>query len=285
MNNSARRRFVCLALLSGAVAPPRLWAQSAAPLEIGVVPNISARVLLAQYQPMREYLARALKRAVQVSTASNWTTFHQRTLGLEYDVVVTAANLARVAQLDRGYVPLLSYAPDIKGLVVVAKKRPLESAAELRGQTLALSNPYSLVALRGMQWLAESGLRLDQDFKTINTPTDDSVGNVVVRGEAIAAMLSGGEYLAIPEALRSQLQILTTFAEVASFMVLASPRLAATEARAIKEHLLRFAASADEGKQFFASSAFTGIREPTAGVMESMDVYVEATRKLLLTPG
>jgi phosphonate transport system substrate-binding protein len=60
------------------------------------LPNISARVLLAQYQPMREYLARAMRRPVQVSTAPNWNAFHQRTLGLEYDVVVTAAHLAQL---------------------------------------------------------------------------------------------------------------------------------------------------------------------------------------------
>lgn len=280
-----RRRSVCLTMLSGCALPQTGWPQAVAPMEIGVLPNITARVLMAQYQPMREYLARATNRPVQVSTAPTWTAFHQRTLGLEYEVVVTAANLARVAQLDRGYVPLLSYAPNIKGMLVFASSRPIKSVAELSGRTLVLSNPQSLVTLRGMQWLAENGLQRDKDFKTLNTPTDDSVGNVVVRGDAIAAMLSGGEYRAIPDAIKSQLQVLATFAEVAGFVVLASPKLAAAEARAIKEHLIRFAADSDEGRAFFANSGFTGMREPAAGLMESMDPYVEATRRVLSTPG
>jgi phosphonate transport system substrate-binding protein len=285
METSLGRRAVCLAMLSGIALPHRLWAQSAPPLEIGVLPNITARVLLAQYQPMRDYLTREMKRAVQVSTAPNWIAFHQRTMALEYDVLVTAAHMARVAQLDRGYVPLLVYAPNIKGMIAFASSRPIKSVAELRGQTLVLSNPQSLVALRGIQWLSENGLQRDKDFKTISTPTDDSVGNVVTRGDAIAAMLSGGEYRAIPEAVRSQLQILTTFAEVAGFVVMASPKCSAAEVRAIKEHLLQFAAGADEGKAFFASSGFTGIREPTAGLMESLDVYADVTRKMLSTSG
>jgi len=285
MKDSIRRRNLCLTMLSGCVLPRAAWAQAATPLEIGVLPNISARVLLAQYQPMREYLARVTGRVVQVSTAPSWTAFHQRTLGLEYDLVVTAANLARVAQLDRGFVPLLTYAPNIKGMVVFANTRPIKSVAELKRQTLVLSNPQSLVVLRGMQWLAENGLQRDKDFKTVNTPTDDSVGNVVVRGDAIAAMVSGGEYRAIPDAIKAQLQILTTFAEVPGFVVLASPKLAGAEAHALKEHLNRFAADSDEGRAFFAASGFTAMREPAAGVMESIDAYVEATRRVLSAPG
>ena len=262
-------------------APRWAWAQGSAPLEIGVLPNISARVLLTQYQPMREYLARELKRPVQVSTAPSWTVFHQRTLALDYDLVVTAANLARLAQLDRGYVPLLSYTPNIKGMIICANARPIKSMAELRGQTLALSNPQSLVTLRGMQWLGEASLERGRDFKTMNTPTDDSVGNLVVRGDAIAAMLSGGEYRAIPEPIRAQVQVVTAFAEVAGFVVMASPKLASAEVRAIKADLLRFAAGTDEGKAFFAATGFSGIGEPPPRLMESLDPFVEATRKVI----
>lgn len=280
MKTHCRRRSLLMALL-GAALPPAGRAQTRAALEIGILPNISARTLLQQYQPMREFLARELQRPVQVSTAPTWSAFHQRTLALEYDVVVTAANLARVAQLDRGYMPVLGYTPDIKGMLIFAAGRPLKAVAELEGKTIVLSNPQSLVTLRGMQWLAENGLRRDREFKTINVPTDDSIGNVLVRGDAHAALLSGGEYRAIPEALKPQLQVLTTFAEVPGFIVLTSPRMAADDARAVKAQLQRFAAGSDEGKAFFGSTGFSGMREPAAGVMEAMDPFVDATRRAL----
>lgn len=285
MKNAICRRSFCATALSWCAVPNFAQSQTTTPLEIGVLPNISARALLAQYQPMREYLTRELKRPVHVSTAPSWTAFHQRTVAREYDVVVTAANLARLAQLDCGYAPLLTYAPNIKGMVVFAKARPITTVAELRGQTLVLSNPQSLVTLRGMQWLAENGMQRDKDFKTVNTPTDDSVGNVVVRGDAIAAMLSGGEYRAIPDTVKAQLQVLTTFAEVAGFFVMTSPKLSAAEARVLKDKLRTFADVSDEGKAFFASSGFSGMQEPAAGLLESMDPYVAGTRKVISTPG
>ena len=284
MKHPMRRRSVCAAFLAAWGLPQRALAQAAVPLEIGVLPNLSARVLLAQYQPLRDYLARELRRPVQVSTAPGWPAFHQRTLGLEYDLVVTAANLARIAQLDRGCVPLLGYEPNIKGLVVSANARPLKAIGDLGGQTLVLSNPPSLVSLRGLRWLAENRLQPGRDFKLVDTPTDDSVGNVVARGDAAAALLSGGEFRAMPDALRAQLQVLTTFAEVPGFVVLASPRLDLGAAREMKALWLMFASGSDEGKAFFAASGFSGMRELPAGLMESMDTDVDATRRALAVP-
>ncbi len=279
------RRVASLAVASAWMAPPMSRAQTpgatAAPLEVGVLPNISPRVLVAQYQPVREYLSRELKRPVQVSTAPNWGSFHQRTLSLDYDLVVTGVHLARLAQLDKAYVPLLTYSPDIKSLLAFANHRPLKQVADLAGQTLVLSNPQSLVALRGLSWLAQQGLLEGRDFKIIRIPTDDSVGNVLARGDAQAALLSGGEFRAIPEAVRTQITVFTTYAEVPGFAVMANPRMPAAERAAVRSHWLALGAGTDDGKAFFTASGFSGFREMTPGLMESMDSYVEATRRAL----
>jgi phosphonate transport system substrate-binding protein len=284
MPHLPNRRSTCFALAATVLAPAALRAQTASPaaaLEIGLLPNISARVLLTQYQPLRDFLAREMKRPVQLSTAPDWATFQQRTVALEYDLVITAAHLARLAQLERGHLPLVSYSPDIKAMVVCSAAKPIKQITDLRGQTLVLSNPQSLVTLRGMQWLAENGLQPGKDFRSIKTPTDDSVGSVVVRGDAIAAMLSGGEFRAIPDAIKSQLQVVTTFAEVPGFVAMANPKMTQGDAQTLRGKLLQFAQASDEGKAFFAATGFSGMREVPAGLMEGLDPYVAATRKLL----
>lgn len=111
------------------------------------------------------------------------------------------------------------------------------------------------------------------------------MGNVVARGDAVAAMLSGGEFRAIPDAVKAQLQTLTSFAEVPGFVVMASPRMPAAEVQRLKAQLLAFSSGSDEGKAFFASSGFTALREVAPGVLESMDPFVEATRKSLTPTG
>ena len=230
-------------------------------------------------------MQRRLSRGVQISTAPSWSVFHQRTMALEYDLVVTASHLARVAQLERGYAPLVTYDPPIKGLIAFAKSRPIANIGDIKGQTLVLSNPKSLVTLRGFQWLEEMGLKRSRDYKTIHTPTDDSVGNVVLHQDAVAAMLSGGEYRAIPNAIKEQLQVMTTFAEVPGFVVLANPRLSPELVQSVKQEWLNFSNGSPEGQAFFASTGFTAIRELPPGLMASMDPYVTATKALMAEPG
>lgn len=285
MRHSSRRRATIFGLLAACCASPRAWSVTNADLEIGILPNISTQVLLAQYQPLRDFLQKRLGRGVQISTAPSWSVFHQRTMALEYDLVVTASHMARLAQLEKGFVPLVVYEPQIKGMIAFAKNRPISNIADISGQTLVLSNPKSLVTLRGFQWLEEKGLKRNRDFKTINTPTDDSVGNVVLHGDAIAAMLSGGEYRAIPSAIKEQIQILTTFAEVPGFVVLANPRLPAVQVQTIKAEWLNFSNGSPEGKAFFAATGFTAMRELPPGLMPSMDPYLAATRSLMADPG
>ena len=253
-------------------------------LEIGILPNISARILLTQYEPMRRYLERVLGRKVQISTAQNWETFHKRTLEKQYDVVITAVHLGRLAEIDAGYRPLLIYKPYIKGLIAYANKAPITSIAAIRNQTIVLSNPKSLVTIKGLEWLAENDLRVGRDFKTIDTPTDDSVGSVIVRGDAIAAMLSGGEYKAIPENIKSQISLLTSFGEVPGFLVMTSPKFTKSKSDEFKRQMVTFAEKSDEGKQFFAATGFTDITEIPPGILESMDAYAARTRASLVVP-
>ena len=137
MHNITRRRALALAAISAGVTSLRAEVLATAPLEIGVLPNISARALMAQYQPMREFLERELKRSVQVSTAPNWVAFHQRTMADEYDIVITASHVARLAQVERRYIPILVYVPDINktfsGTVTVVNDNTLTGKGCLIG--------------------------------------------------------------------------------------------------------------------------------------------------------
>ena len=139
--------IVALGVLTAASATAQ---EPGKPLQIGVLPNLSARVILQHYQPMRQYLERGLKRPVEILTAPDFKTFHERTLKGEYDMVATAAHFARLAQVDAGHVALVSYQPSIKGLLITLRDRPLKAVEELRGSKLAFANPQSLVALRGL---------------------------------------------------------------------------------------------------------------------------------------
>jgi phosphonate transport system substrate-binding protein len=249
-------------------------------LQLGVLPNLSARIILTQYQPMRDYLERELKRTVEVSTAPDFKAFYHRTQAGEYDLVVTAAHFARLAQLEAGYHPLLSYRPAIRGLLVVAKERPFTSVEQVRGKSLAFANPQSLLAMKGLQWLAESNLRPGTDFEIVKARNEDSLGQMVVGGEAVAALLSAGEYRQVPEQHKAKLNVFTVFGEVPSFGMLANGKLPAADLSALRAALARFEASED-GKKFFTASGFEGFVELKGGELNALDPFLAETRKMM----
>lgn len=285
-----RRAFLIKTTLAGAaLGTGPLWAQTAAgtsagssgaPLRLGVLPNISARVLLTQYQPMREYLQQSLGRPVEVLTATDFRAFAQATRAGTYDMVVTAPNLGRMAQVDSRWVPVAQYEPGIPALLVASAQRDIP-IAELRGKALALGNPQSLVALVGLRWLSGQGLVQGRDFKVVTTPNDDSLGAVIMGGEAPFAIMSMGEFKAKPEALRQSLRIVNQFAVLPGFWVMLNPDTALADQQKMGATLKALPAS-DAGKRFFALSGFTNIRPVVESELAELDAFVDTTRRALL---
>lgn len=79
------------------------------PLQLGLLPIISTRMLLRNYLPVQAYLERELRKSVELLTASDFRSFHANTQQGQYDLVVTASHLGRLAQLDAGWLPLVRY--------------------------------------------------------------------------------------------------------------------------------------------------------------------------------
>lgn len=244
---------------------------------IGVLPNVSARVILANYQPVRAYFERELKGGVEIVTAPDFRRFHEQTLKGDYTLVVTAANLGRVAQLDGKWEPLAAYEPAIPALLISAAENKDKAVAQLRGKSLALANPQSLVALRGIQWLQEQGLQLGRDYKTTQAPNEDSLGAMIRSGEAPFAIMSGGEFRQIGEPVRNTLQIAQQFAQVPGFWVMVNPRLPTAERQRLKGLLLKFPSTVD-GAAFFKLSGFKGIRDLPPEEQVALEPLVAATR-------
>ncbi len=278
----APRRVFCRLLYSLAgllLLAGQVHAQPVSPaLTIGVLPNVSARVLISAYQPMREYFERELQRSAEIVTAPDFRAFSERALRGDYQLMVTAPNLGRVAQLDAQWELLAVYEPRIPALVVASADNLDSSATQLRGKALAMANPQSLVALVALDWLQQQGLRAGSDFRTVLSPNDDSLGAVLKSGEAPWAIMSMGEFRAKPEALRNGLRIVTEIARVPGFFVMANPSLPVAQRQRLKSLILGFPATED-GKKFLALSGFSAIREATEADLKFLDPFIDATRK------
>jgi phosphonate transport system substrate-binding protein len=230
-------------------------AQGAAAFQIGVVPNVSARIILTNYRPMREYLAAQLGRPVEIATATDLREFQRRTLEGAYDLVFTPANLALVAEEDGKLEVLGGFEPPIPALFVTRKDTPVASLEALRGKALALANPQSLVAMSAKATLASAGLRADADYRPIWARNEDSLAQLLSGSDTPMAAMSMGEFRILRDDIRQTLEF-REFARVPNFIVLAGKPMAPAALAQLRAVLNGFAET-ELGREF---QGLTGVQ-------------------------
>jgi phosphonate transport system substrate-binding protein len=253
------------------------WAQA---FQVGVLPNLSPRVLLTNYRPLRDYLTAALGVPVEITTAPDFRTFQARTVAGEYDLVVTAANLGRIAQQDAGLTLIAGFDPPIPALLVTLKAGPAASTEALRGKALAVSNPQSMLVLVGKNWLRQRGLVAGADYEVVWTRNEDSLAQVLTSGTAPLAMMSAGELRAIRPEIREGLSVMDEFAKLPNFLLLQGRAMPAERAAALKAALLAFPAT-DLGREFTTLTGVRAIRPVPEKDLEMIDSVTAETREQL----
>ena len=249
------------------------------PLEVGIFPYISARALLNMYQPVRLYLEKTLHRPVQFYTAPDFKAFIEHTQRGEYDLILTAPHFARLAQTDAGYVPLLGYTKELRGVVVVAKNSPISSLYDLRGKTIALPNRLALVSITGLQLLHDN-LPPDNKLQLVTETSHSNALLSVQRGDSDAAITEMVVLSQMPAGMRNSVRILATTVPLSQVMYLGHPRLGEKYLQQIKAALLQFAAS-PSGEAFLEASGYDKLQPIPEASLKSMDPYVKELKRLL----
>lgn len=273
----AYKSWLLALLIAVCAAPAR--AQPTA-LVVGILPTLSPRVLMNNYQPFRLYLEDALKRPVEMVTATDFTTFNKRTMAGDYDIVVTAAHLGRLAQVDAGYLPLATYKSSNRALLMTSKASPLKSIGDLRGQRVATLDRFALIVSQARVWLEEQGLHERLEYQLLETSSHNSAGYSVLSGESKLAIISPAGWKQMPGDIRDGLQVYTTLPAIPSLLWLANPRLT-REVNGLKSALLAFSPDVPQGKNFFEVTGYQGMRDITPEEMKSLDLYTVYLKKYL----
>ncbi|HQS56976.1 MAG: hypothetical protein B7Y56_01600 [Gallionellales bacterium 35-53-114] len=254
---------------------------SVKPLEVGVVPYLSARALVTSYEPMRHYLEQALGMPVKIYTAPGFKPFFFNARQGDYDLVITAAHFARILQTEQKFTPLVRYSAGGRGLVMTALNSPLKKLQDLRGQVIAVPDQLSLANIVCMSHLREHGLKPGTDFKVLEVPSFASAILSVQKGEASAAVSAPGALAQMAPELRESVQPLLDTGEFVSLVFLAHPRLEKKLKHLISKKLLKFGSDTIEGKLFFKNNGFEEIIPVTAKDMYNLDRYIADTKRLL----
>lgn len=253
--------------------------EAPAALRIGVLPYLSARTLLLEYAPLREFLAQELHAQVQVLTAPDLPRFLARTQEGAYDLAITAPHFARLAQQDHGFTPLIAIRADFYALLLVPRNDPARTLADLRGKTLHLPHRLAFISLQIEDFLRERGVDPRRDLRLFHHKTDNNAILAVEKGGDDAAAAQRSVFDTMPHEITDRLRILGSTQSALSLIVLAHPRLAPARRNALQSALERFPYS-EPGLKFFAASHSEFV-PATPATMLRLDAYMAPLKQRL----
>ncbi len=255
-----------LMALAGWILP----AQAGQAFVIGVPPIHSTRVLVQRYEPLRAYLAARLKQDVVIESASDFARFHARTLRAEFDLTITPAHFARLAQLDAGFQPLVQFRPDHDSLLVYNTDQPWTQPGQLRGKSLAVIDLHAITVMAALHYLETQGLEPGADFQVVEHRTHASVAHALLSGLSAAAVTTSQGLLQIPDDLRRKIVVYRHIADIPAFVFLAKPGTDKARVDRLRRLLLAFPEEM-EGIDFMGSSGYTRLIPASEATMKRVD--------------
>lgn len=255
-------------------------AGSEKPLVLGVFPHLTAKQIIENYRPLVSALEKQLDRRVTVYSAPNLRKFVEHTQRGEYDILLTPPHLAWLASQDAGYRPLLKYIEPVHGLLVVRLDSSFTSPDALRGRTIATADAIAVAGLAIEAQLAERGLRLGIDYRTMESGTHSSTVMQVINKRADAAMIGQHAYQLMADDLRKQLRILIKTPPLSSLMYLTHPRLGDRDVKRVRQALLDFAVS-PEGRAFMQRGKYGGVIDADENELHAFRSYAQQAQEIL----
>lgn len=252
-----------------------LWAASAHAARdfvVGVLPYQGARALVVEHRALASHLEHALKRPVRIVTARNTRVFGQRLLSGEYDLALTPAHLARLAQVDAGWMPLARYLPDTPVYLLTAADHTAEPV--VKGATIAVSDRAMLLSLLAEQWIATHTKLAADDYTLLETGGHSASLQALMdhRASAAVSMLA-----AIGQVRREHLERVRIAHELGAIPLLVF--MARGDTSPPDRALLRQALLA------YPVRAPLRIAPVGSSVLPAMDRYLPRTRELLAASG
>lgn len=271
-------RFVVL--LIGLALGPTATADDKPPLTLGVFPYVTPVQLASFHTPLKDYLARSLQRPVSLVTAPDFESFVERTRQGQYDIIITAPHLGRLAETRDGYKRLAQTRHVVQGIFLTRKASPIQRIEDLKGKRVMVAQQVSIIYQMSEQLLREKGLVPGESVTIIETRTHNNAMQAPLRGEADASVTGTLLWRVLGEEQKGQLRVIGTTEEAPGFMLMANPRLSPQDIAILRNVLLEFHRVAGS-EPYFATTGYERFDPIDDRIMKKLDPY---TRVLLTQP-
>ncbi len=298
------RRAVLRRLLAGALAlgaPALVLGQSAVPaggqsavpavgqaggppepptgarLRVALVPYLSARAMLNNFEPLRRHLEQQLGRPVDFHTAPSFRALAEGARAGDNALTLMPMHLARLAVADWGHTLVVRSSRDSPVELLVPRALGLKSPEALRGRRIAAIDPLSVTTLMLQRWLMTQ--RLDGAIEVVHLPSANAAAMALGRGEVVGMVVARGQALDVPGMRAEDIVPLATLGSTLTPCFVAHPRVAPSELAAIRRALLAFEPPGEGGGASWARFVEGSPRD-----LEPYEPYAALARTRLAAP-
>jgi phosphonate transport system substrate-binding protein len=257
-------------------------------IEIPVLPYLSTERLLTLYEPLRRHLQETLDRPVRIVTSPEYRSFVADVAQGEYPLVINAAHMARLAEMDSGYRSIAQTTNSLYAVVIVRAEDPVAEVAGLRGARVVTPDPLALVTLMGHRLLREAGLTPGTNVEMPTADTHNNALKLLIGDDAIrAAIVSNRAYMTLDEDMRAGLRILAADADVdgiPSIVYQTGPGCDDADNAFLAREIIHFANDTLAGRTMVKTLGHGGLREVTEADREVIDLFLPETREVVSAP-
>lgn len=265
-----------LALMLG---PAYAMASEKTPLVLGVFPYVSPVQLAAFHTPLKDHLAKSLQRPVSLVTAPDFDSFIERTRQGQYDIIITAPHLGRLAETRDGYQRLAQTRHVVQGIFLARKDSSIYRIEDLRGKNVMIAQKVSIIYQMAEQLLREKGLVPGESVTIIETRTHNNAMHAPLRGEADASVTGTLLWRVLQDEQKDQMRVIGATEEAPGFMLMANRRLAKQDVGKIKNLLLDFH-RVSGSEAYFSATGYEKFEPIHDKAMKKLDPYT----RILLNP-
>lgn len=250
------------------------YAAEIRPLVFGIFPYVSQAQLMQVHAPLKTQLEQKLGQPIDMVTAPDFPEFLARTQRGEFDIILTAPHFGRLAEVRDGYVRLAKTGHEVQGIFLVAADSDIKRIKDLKGKTVMIAQPISVVYQLAEETLRKQGLIHGKTVTVLETRTHNNALAAPTRKEADAAVTGQGLWAQATPEVKAQLREIGATPAVPGFMLMAHKRLPSKQISQIKQILLGFDKT-PEGKAYFDKTFILRFEPINSKVMRSLDPYTK----------
>jgi len=241
-------------------------------ISLGLFPYVTSTQLIQFHSPLIRYLTQTLGLEVNIVTAPDFTSFMERTQQGEYDIILTAPHLGRLAEKRDGYKRVAMTGHRVEGLFLAKKESEINSLDDLKNKKIMIAQRISVVYQMALKTLAEKGLTDGKNVTIIETKTHNNALYAPLRDEADASVTGVLLWHTLGQEYKDKLKVIGSTNSVPGFVLLSHPRVPARTQKKLQQALFDFEKTA-EGKLYFESNGLKEFLPIDEKTMRELDPY------------